>query len=42
VIGAVGFRHAGFFFTLPLAAVLFLLAALPVVDDMRRHGLGAP
>jgi|SRR6187402_923813 len=37
VIGAVGFKHAGFYFTLPLAAVLFLLAALPVVDDMRRH-----
>lgn len=36
VIGAMGFRHAGFFFTLPLAAVLLLLAGMPVLDDMRR------
>jgi uncharacterized membrane protein YoaK (UPF0700 family) len=37
VTGAVGFKHVGFFFTLPLAAVLLLLAAMPVVDDVRRH-----
>jgi uncharacterized membrane protein YoaK (UPF0700 family) len=35
-IGAFGFRHAGFFFTLPLAAVLLVLAAMPVIDDIRR------
>nr|WP_260702897.1 YoaK family protein [Edaphobacter flagellatus] len=37
VIGALGFKHAGFFFTLPLAAVLLLLAGMPVFDDMRRR-----
>jgi uncharacterized membrane protein YoaK (UPF0700 family) len=36
VIGAMGFKHAGFFFTLPLAAMLLLLAGMPVLDDMRR------
>jgi uncharacterized membrane protein YoaK (UPF0700 family) len=35
VIGALGFKHAGFLFTLPLAAILILLAAMPVLDDMR-------
>jgi len=37
VIGALGFKHVGFFFTLPLAAVLLLLAGVPVLDDMRRR-----
>jgi uncharacterized membrane protein YoaK (UPF0700 family) len=37
-IGAVGFKHAGFFFTLPLAAILLILAAMPVIDDIRRPG----
>jgi uncharacterized membrane protein YoaK (UPF0700 family) len=36
VIGAFGFRHAGFLFTLPLAGVLMLLAGMPVLDDVRR------
>ena len=36
VIGAIGFRHVGFLFTLPLAAILVLLAAMPVVDDLNR------
>jgi uncharacterized membrane protein YoaK (UPF0700 family) len=42
VIGALGFRQIGFFFTLPLAAVLLLLAAMPVLDDIRRfhHAIG--
>ncbi len=34
VVGAVGFKHAGFLFTLPLAAVVLLLAAMPVLDDV--------
>jgi uncharacterized membrane protein YoaK (UPF0700 family) len=38
VIGAIGFKHVGFLFTLPLAAVLSILAAMPVIDDIRRHG----
>lgn len=37
VIGAVGFSHVGFITTVPLAAVLILLAAVPVLDDMRAH-----
>src|SRR5665213_3148237 len=34
--GALGFRYAGFGFTVPLALVLLVLAAVPVVDDLRR------
>jgi uncharacterized membrane protein YoaK (UPF0700 family) len=37
ITGAFGFKHLGFFFTLPLAAILLLLAVMPVVDDMRRY-----
>jgi uncharacterized membrane protein YoaK (UPF0700 family) len=36
VTGAFGFKHVGFFFTLPLALVLLVLAVVPVVDDLRR------
>ncbi|QHN02406.1 DUF1275 domain-containing protein [Granulicella sp. WH15] len=36
VTGATGFKYAGFFFTLPLAVVLLVLAAMPVIDDLRR------
>ena len=36
--GALGFKHLGFFFTLPLAALLLILAAVPIIDDIRRHG----
>lgn len=35
--GALGFKHVGFFFTLPLSAGLLVLAAVPVVDDVRRR-----
>lgn len=38
LVGALGFKHVGFFFTLPLAAVLVLLAFMPILDDMRRTG----
>ena len=38
VIGALGFKYAGFFFTLPLSAILVLLAFMPVIDDVRRGG----
>lgn len=37
VIGALGFRHLGFVFTLPLALILVALAALPVLADLRRR-----
>jgi uncharacterized membrane protein YoaK (UPF0700 family) len=40
VAGAVGFKHIGFVATLPLAAVLFMLAVVPVVDDLRERGMG--
>jgi len=36
VIGALGFKHIGFVFTLPLAALLVFVALVPVLDDMRR------
>jgi uncharacterized membrane protein YoaK (UPF0700 family) len=35
VIGALGFRHIGFLFTVPLALVLLVLAAVPALDDLR-------
>jgi uncharacterized membrane protein YoaK (UPF0700 family) len=34
VAGALGFRHFGFVSTLPLAAVLLALAAVPLLDDI--------
>ena len=38
VTGGLGFKYAGFGFTVPLAFVLLVLAAVPVVDDLRgRH-----
>lgn len=36
VIGALGFKHIGFVFTLPLAALLVFVALVPVLDDVRR------
>lgn len=35
VVGAVGFKHIGFSATLPLATLLLVLAAVPVLDDVR-------
>lgn len=36
IAGAFGFKIAGYVSTVPLALVLVLLAAVPVMDDMRR------
>lgn len=36
VSGAIGFVHVGFVVTLPLALILLLLAAVPVMDDLRE------
>lgn len=36
VTGALGFQHAGTSFAFPLAMILVLLAAMPVLDDVRR------
>lgn len=35
-VGAIGFKHVGFLFTLPLAMILVVLAGMPILDDMRR------
>lgn len=35
-VGAIGFKHVGFLFTLPLAGMLVMLAVMPVLDDLRR------
>lgn len=35
VLGAMGFKTYGYFATIPLAMVLLLLAAVPVIDDLR-------
>ncbi|MFL9925253.1 YoaK family protein [Herbaspirillum lusitanum] len=37
LIGALGFKHIGFTATIPLAATLFLLAIVPLIDDLTRH-----
>lgn len=37
VTGALGFRHFGYMFTVPLALVLVTLAIVPAVDDLRGH-----
>jgi uncharacterized membrane protein YoaK (UPF0700 family) len=36
VLGALGFQRVGFLFTIPLAAMLVLLAITPLIDDLRR------
>jgi len=35
VVGALGFKRAGFIFTLPLAGMLVVLSVVPAVDDLR-------
>lgn len=37
VTGAVGFKHVGTLFALPLAIMLVFLGLMPVVDDVRRY-----
>jgi len=37
VVGALGFKHVGFVSTVPLAAILLVLAAVPVMDDLIAH-----
>jgi uncharacterized membrane protein YoaK (UPF0700 family) len=42
LVGAIGFKHVGYVSTVPLAALLVMLAAMPVIDDLlawleRRH-----
>jgi uncharacterized membrane protein YoaK (UPF0700 family) len=34
LVGALGFKHAGFVVTVPLAALLVVLAIVPVLDDL--------
>lgn len=34
--GALGFKHVGFLSALPLAVMLFVLASIPVFDDLRE------
>lgn len=40
VLGAIGFRQIGYLATLPLAGILILLSAVPVLDDLRGIGSG--
>jgi uncharacterized membrane protein YoaK (UPF0700 family) len=35
--GTLGFKYVGFLFTLPLALILAVLAAMPVIDDVVRQ-----
>ncbi|GBH24390.1 YoaK family protein [Burkholderia vietnamiensis] len=34
LMGAIGFKHVGYVSTVPLAGVLVMLAAMPVIDDL--------
>ncbi len=36
VLGALGFKTIGYFTTLPLSAILLILAAIPVFDDLKQ------
>ena len=38
VLGAIGFQQFGYLATLPLAGILILLSAVPVLDDLRGMG----
>lgn len=40
VLGAIGFKQIGYLATLPLAGILILLSAVPVLDDLRGVGVG--
>lgn len=40
VSGAIGFKQVGYLATLPLAGVLILLSAVPVIDDLRGFASG--
>ena len=43
ISGAIGFKHAGFSTTIPLALALVVLAAVPILDDLRgRTPMPAP
>ena len=35
IVGALGFTHIGFWFTVPLALTLILIAMMPILDDLR-------
>ena len=37
VVGAIGFKHLGYLSTVPLAAVLIVLAAVPIADDLTER-----
>jgi hypothetical protein len=36
VAGALGFKHAGYLSTVPLALCLVLLASVPAIDDLNE------
>jgi len=36
IVGAIGFKHLGYAFTVPLAVLLAVLALVPAFDDLRR------
>jgi len=39
LVGALGFKHAGYLATAPLAGLLCALAIVPAIDDLRRMAL---
>ena len=42
LVGAFAFAHVGYVFTVPIALLLLALAAVPLLDDLRRlRGGGA-
>lgn len=37
ITGAMGFKYIGFSFTIPLAALVLVLAVMPIIDDVRTR-----
>lgn len=37
VLGALGYKHVGFFVSIPLAGVLLLVSVFPILDDVRER-----
>ena len=37
VLGALDYKHVGFFVSIPLAGVLLMVSVFPVLDDIRDY-----
>lgn len=37
IIGAYGFKYIGYYFTIPIALILLILAITPIIDDIKNY-----